>query len=57
MRESILIFVYADCIQMCPILVCSNFLQIVSKSAFWFGFGVYVDFSLTIDSSKMVLFW
>ena len=57
MRESILIFMYADCIQMCPILVCSNFLQIVSKSLFWFGFGVYVDFSLTIDSSKMVLFW
>ena len=38
------------------ILVCSNTLQIFSKSAFSLGFGVYVDSSVTIDSSTMLLF-
>ena len=38
------------------ILVCFNSLQIFSKSAFLFGFGVYVDSNLTIDSAAMLLF-
>ena len=38
------------------ILVCSNSLQIFSKSAFSFGLGVYLDSNLKIDSSTMLLF-
>ena len=38
------------------VLVCSNSLQIFSKSVFLLGFGVYVDSNLTIDSSAMLLF-
>ena len=38
------------------ILLCSNSLQIFSKSAFSFGFSAYADYNLKLDSSTMLLF-